>query len=236
MSEEDGAPTVEEVYDDIAESYADGYWSDNPHQADLEFPATTDLIPEVAGERVLDAGCGSGVYTEWLLDRGASVVGVDVRESMLEETRDLVGTRATLHRADLSEGLPFASDGEFDGVVCAQVLDHLPSLETPFREFARILNDGGFLVVSVRHPLRNARAYEDWTYYETERQIEDWGVETPHYTRPLQTILDELLSVGLQLEALTEPEPTEAFREKAPEEYERLSRRPQFLCLRARKR
>ncbi|WP_248515671.1 class I SAM-dependent methyltransferase [Salinarchaeum laminariae] len=236
MDEEDETAAVEDVYDEIAASYAEGYWSDNPHQAELEFPATTDLIPTVSGERVLDAGCGSGVYTEWLLDRGATVVGVDLSEAMLEEARDLVGTRATLRLGDLSEGIPFAEDGEFDGVVCAQVLDHLPSLEAPFQEFARILEEGGFLVISVRHPLRNASEYEDWTYYETERQIEDWGVETPHYTRPLQSILNELVAAGFQLEHVSEPEPTETFREAAPKEYEQLSKRPQFLCLRARKR
>lgn len=234
MSDGEDVARVEEVYDRIAHSYAEGYWSDNPHQADLEFPATTDLVPDVGGQRILDAGCGSGVYTGWLLDRGASVVGVDLSDGMLEEARAQVGSRATLLRADLSAALPFG-DAAFDGVVCAQVLDHLPSLKAPFREFARVLETGGFLVVSVRHPLRNASDYEAWTYYEIERQVEDWGIDTPHYARPLQAILNQLVAAGFRLEEVREPEPTEAFAEKAPEEYELLSRRPQFLCLCARK-
>lgn len=234
---EDDSPAVADVYDDIAESYAANYWEENLHQAELEFPATTRLLEgvDLDDQRVLDAGCGSGVYTEWLLDCGADVVAIDVSEAMLEQTEALVGDDAELHHADLREPLEFAEGDSFDGVVCAEVLDHVEDLDTPFDEFARVLAQGGFLVLSVRHPLRNAIEYEDWSYFRTERLIEDWGVDTPHYPRPLAGILNSLLAAGFRLETVDEPTPTEAFRERDPAEYERLTHRPQFLCLRARR-
>jgi SAM-dependent methyltransferase len=229
-------PSIEDVYDRIAESYAATYWQENLHQSELEFPATTGLLKAVdlADRRVLDAGCGSGVYTDWLLDRGADVVATDVSEAMLEETEALVGDDAELHQADLRDPLSFAEDDSFDGVVCAQVLDHVEDLSVPIGEFARVLRPGGFIVLSVRHPVRNALAYETWPYFETERQIEDWGVDTPHYPRPMAGILNTLLEAGFRLESVTEPTPTDRFHERDPEEAERLTHRPQFLCLRAR--
>lgn len=232
----DEPPSIEDVYDRIAESYAASYWETNLHQAELEFPATTTLLEavELSGQRVLDAGCGSGVYTEWLLERDADVVATDVSEAMIRETESLVGDDAVLHQADLREPLSFAESASFDGVVCAQVLDHIEDLSVPIGEFARILRPGGYLVLSVRHPVRNALEYDGWSYFETERQIEDWGVDTPHYPRPLAGILNTLLEAGFRFERVTEPTPSERFRERDPEEAERLTRRPQFLCLRAR--
>lgn len=84
-------PIAEDAYDALADQYAETVRS-NPYNAHLEFPATTALIPDIEGKRVLDAGCGTGVYTEWLLEEGAeSVVGVDGSEEMLAHARDAVG-------------------------------------------------------------------------------------------------------------------------------------------------
>lgn len=52
-SDED--PIAEDAYDELAGDYADDVET-NPYNASLEFPATSDLVPEVAGDRVLDAG------------------------------------------------------------------------------------------------------------------------------------------------------------------------------------
>ncbi len=42
------------------------------------------LLPELHGKRVLDAGCGPGVCTQQLIDRGATVVGFDMSDRMLK--------------------------------------------------------------------------------------------------------------------------------------------------------
>src|SRR6516225_6970499 len=47
-----------------------------PHNALYERPAMLSLLPDVRGRRVLDAGCGPGLYAEWLAQQGASVVAV----------------------------------------------------------------------------------------------------------------------------------------------------------------
>ena len=59
-------------YDEIADAYAAGV-DDAPYNAHYERPATLALLPDVANAHILDAGCGSGFYTEELVRRGAHV-------------------------------------------------------------------------------------------------------------------------------------------------------------------
>ena len=70
------------AYTALADAYAARIGT-KAHNAFYERPATLTLVPEVAGKTVLDAGCGPGVYTEWLLNKGAKVVAFDANERML---------------------------------------------------------------------------------------------------------------------------------------------------------
>lgn len=228
----DEDPIATEAYDELAEEYAEQVES-NAYNAHLDFPATTGLVPDVAGERVLDAGCGAGQYTEWLLEQGADVVGVDASEGMLAEARERVGQRATLRQADLGQPLSFARDDSFDGVLSALVLDYVPDWEATFAEFARILRPGGFVVVSVTHPFDEFPLSPGANYFDVEERTKEWSTEVPYYRRPLSAMVNPVLDAGFRLDRLLEPRPTPAFAEKRPEAYETESRRPVFLCLRA---
>lgn len=224
--------TPADAYDELAAGYEADVEA-GAYNAHLEFPGTTSLVPDVDGKRVLDAGCGAGRYTEWLLDRGADVVGVDASEAMLERAADRVDDRAALHHGDLAEPLSFADDGAFDGVVSALALDYVEDWQSTFVEFERVLAPGGFLVFSVPHPIDEFDADEDVNYFETERRTADWDVDVPYYRRPLSAMFAPLLDAGFRVDAVHEPQPTEAFAEQRPERYETESREPVFLCLRA---
>jgi SAM-dependent methyltransferase len=229
-------PIAKGAYDELADRFAEEVRS-NPYNADFEFPATTDLIPDVDGKRILDAGCGTGVYTEWLLERGAKVVGFDVSEAMLNQVPDEVQEAATFYQADLAKPFEFADSDWFDGIVSALALGYVEDLRDPFSEFARVLTPGGFLVFSTAHPLDQFPIDEDdgnANYYEVERREKDWDVDMPYYRRPVSEIINPLLETGFQIERFVEPQPTAAFEEKWPERYEKESRYPVFVCVRAR--
>src|SRR5687768_962934 len=74
-------------YDEIAEAYASGVDS-APYNAFYERPATLALIPDVAAAHILDAGCGSGFYTEELLKRGARVSAIDGSAEMTKHAEE----------------------------------------------------------------------------------------------------------------------------------------------------
>lgn len=224
---------VAAVYDEIAAKYAQEMET-NPYNTELEFPGTTALIPDVTGKRVLDAGCGSGLYTEWLVDQGAEVVAMDASENMLSQAKKRLGTQAEFYQGDLEDRLDFAEDEAFDGVISALVLHYLKDWRQPLAEFARVLKPGGFLVFSVGHPVEEYVDNENVNYFETEQfENEWWSVEIPYYRRPLFEMLSPLLEAGFQLDGIVEPQPTDAFKEKQPEAYEKESQQPVFLCLRA---
>jgi 2-polyprenyl-6-hydroxyphenyl methylase / 3-demethylubiquinone-9 3-methyltransferase len=95
------------------------------------------------GRLVLDAGCGGGLVAKGLAAAGATVVGLDRSLGSLGVARRAVGERF-LPAGGRLERLPFA-DGRFDGVVAADVLEHVPDLPAAVAELGRVLAPGGVL-------------------------------------------------------------------------------------------
>src|SRR5438067_11536525 len=101
--------------------------------------------------RILDAGCGNGRYTRFLLreaPRDAVLTAFDLSQRMLKRARRrLHSPRVTHVSADLTR-LPYP-DGYFDAAVCGWVLEHLPDPRPGLRELARVLQPGGKLLLLV---------------------------------------------------------------------------------------
>lgn len=96
-----------------------------------------------AGARVVDLGCGSGVFTHILQQRGYRCVGVDLSPKLIAIAKTNFAD-IDFHTGDI-EQLPFA-DASFDGVLLSGVLHHLPELSRCATEVFRILQPGGKFV------------------------------------------------------------------------------------------
>jgi SAM-dependent methyltransferase len=100
-------------------------------------------------KRILDAGCGNGRYTRFLLEQAdpdAVVTAFDYSRRMLARARQrLDSDRPTQVAADLTR-LPYG-DGVFDAVVCGWVLEHLPDPRPGLRELSRVLQPAGKLLL-----------------------------------------------------------------------------------------
>ena len=243
-------PLGERNYEQFAYRYAH-YAENKVHNAHYERPNTLMLLPDVAGQRVLDAGCGPGIYAEELLTRGAEVLAFDVTADFVDITKERLGDqggdRASVLQADLLQPLSFAGDGEFDGVLCALVLDYIEHWGPVFQEFCRVLKPGGWLLLSAGHPFGDwlwlSRKYPQFAdnYFSTRLfQVEWHGFGDPPvpitaYRRPLSQMLNPLAAAGLHLERIREARPTQVFKERDPEEYEYLNREPGFIAILARK-
>lgn len=107
---------------------------------------------DFSGLRLLDLGCGSGVFSSLLAERGGSVTAVDLTEAavrMARETADRTGASVAIARMD-AEKLAFG-DGTFDFVYSWGVLHHTGDMESAVAEAARVLKPGGRGIMMVYH-------------------------------------------------------------------------------------
>jgi SAM-dependent methyltransferase len=238
MKKRSSRPVAQSAYDELAEEYA-ARIDTKPHNAYYERPATLSLLPDVIGKRVLDAGCGPGVYAEWLVEHGAHVVALDANEKMVALARQRLGEKVQILQANLEAPLDFLEDGSFDIVVSPLVMDYIKTWEPVFGEFHRVLISGGYLVFSMEHPyMKYATHHLMSNYFKVERVEYVWRgfgkpVNVPSYRRPLSGVINPLLRAGFILEQILEPLPTDEFLERDPEDYEELMHSPGFMCVRA---
>ena len=192
---------------------------EHPFHRYYERPAMLLLLePAVTtAKTLLDAGCGSGVYSTWAYARGLQVTAVD------KELGDVEAPYACIC-ADLTKPLPLA-DHTFDVIVCALVLQQLPSLEVCLNEFKRVLAVKGKVLISVPHPFETMTAANK--YFE----LVDTRPQASHrrYHRSLQAYFNAFQQAGLTAVDIAEPQPTELLEQAAPELYHTLNTRPGLL-------
>ena len=159
-----------------------------------------DRLDLRAGDRVLDMGCGAGRHAFEMYRRGGDVVAFDQDADELAGVLDLfaamreAGEVPAGAEADIKQGdalaLPFA-DEEFDRVVAAEVLEHIPDDTAAIAELVRVLRPGGTIAVTVPRwlPERICWALSD-AYHEVE------GGHVRIYTG--DELVGKLTSAGLE--------------------------------------
>lgn len=238
MEDQKKKPIAQAAYNKLAEAYAERV-DTKPHNAYYERPATLSLLPDVKGKHVLDVGCGPGVYAEWLVEHGAQVTAFDANRKMVRLARKRLGDRSQVLLADLEAHLDFAEDSSFDIIVAPLVMDYVKDWEAAFKEFHRVIKSGGIFVFSMEHPLGKYYDHRETSnYFNTELVKYTWRgfgapVSVPSYRRPLNAVVSPLIAAGFTLERILEPQPTQEFKQTAPEDYEELMRSPGFMCIRA---
>jgi SAM-dependent methyltransferase len=233
-------PIAFDAYEALAEAYA-AVVETKPHNAFYERPATLSLLPEIKGKKILDAGCGPGIYSEWLIKNGANVTAIDASPKMIGMAKQRLGETADIRIADMSKPLDFLENSSFDVVLSPLVLDYIENWNGVFAEFYRLLRPSGHFIFSVTHPFFDYTYYKSDNYFKTELVSCEWRgfdkarVQMPSFRRPLNELLNPLLEAGFQLEKIIEPLPTDEFKDADPKHYEELSKFPAFLCIKARK-
>jgi 2-polyprenyl-3-methyl-5-hydroxy-6-metoxy-1,4-benzoquinol methylase len=224
------------AYDEIAD------WYDDAVQNGILAPfhdwvilIVLDLAKEVKGLRVCDLACGQGIVTRRLAERGASVVGVDLSEKLLdiawryerEEPRGISYVRGD------AQALDAIADETFDGVVCNTALMDIPDLAAALRTVSRILRPRGWFVFSVVHPIFQTPGSPRWTRkgdvivgadvrnyfaegYWRRDDLDGVRGRVGAYHRTLSTYINALVQSGLTIERLSEPRATGRFGDLAP--------------------
>lgn len=111
------------------------------------------------GKRAVDVGCGAGLLTEGLAQRGAETLGIDMAEDALEVAR-LHGLESGVkaeYRRVPAEELARELPGTFDLVCCMEMLEHVPAPESVIAACAALAKPGGTLVFSTIN--RNPKSF-----------------------------------------------------------------------------
>ena len=105
------------------------------------------MLKPSRGEFILDAGCGTGVFTAHLLERGARVVGLELSRPMLTRTMIKSEGRGFLSVQGDMQNLPFA-DGSFDKAVSITAIEFIENAKVAVEEMFRVTKAGGTIVVA----------------------------------------------------------------------------------------
>lgn len=126
-------------------------------------PIRVDYIDRQAqgleGKSILDIGCGGGILSEALAQRGAGVTGIDMAELSLKVARMHLHESGLEVDYQLATAEAFAIDnaGSFDIVTCLEMLEHVPDPASVIDAAVKLLKPGGLLFLSTIN--RNAKAF-----------------------------------------------------------------------------
>ena len=142
-----------EIFDDWPEKY--DLWFETPigrlikqHESDL----ILEMLRPEKGERILDAGCGTGVFTLDVLAAGALIVGLELSLPMLlRGAKKMKAYPFHPVRAEMTK-LPFA-ENEFDKAVSVTAIEFVEDGKTAISELFRVTKPGGCVVVATLNSL-----------------------------------------------------------------------------------
>ena len=237
-------------------------WYDNlvgergsDYHENVIIPGALKMLAPQKGEKILDVGCGQGVFCRELARAGAVVTGIDAAEKLIKAARSrsanikyLVTDAADLH---------IFPNGSFDAVSCIMAIQNMEPLEKIISEMARVLKPDGGLLLVMNHPCFRIPRQSGWGIDEQRklqyRRIDSYltslkipikmhpGADptllTWTFHRPLSEYFKALNAHGLAVSELAE---LASHRESKPGASSRMENRaraeiPMFLSLLAQK-
>lgn len=170
-------------------------------------PQAMDLLKPQRGEHILDLGCGQGVFSRAMADKGAKVTGVDAATTLIEKARTYRSrTPIRYHARDAAE---LSGLGEFDAASAILCLQNMEHLDTVIAATAAVLKPGGRMLWVLNHPAFRIPRQSSWGN-EEERKIQYRRVDAysstlgiPILMHPGQADSESTISFHRSFETLT---------------------------------
>jgi 2-polyprenyl-3-methyl-5-hydroxy-6-metoxy-1,4-benzoquinol methylase len=162
---------------------------------EVEEPIVEKLIDGLPISSVLDVGTGTGRYALKLARRGADVIAIDQSLEMLALAQQKASSedlKIDFRLASLDDDLPFEAN-QFDFLVCALMLSHVPNLGLIAQKFYNVLQVDGYLLLTAYHP--DIIKYGWRTVFHRPKK----AYILPNVSRSRAEYLDTLVSTGFHV-------------------------------------
>ena len=253
--------TTRDNWNKMAKAYEEFNTGDDSYSVCIEWPTIKGMLPKLEGKRVLDVGCGTGIFT-FLLEQynPKRVVGIDLTEEMLgiaEEKKKERGSAATFVAGDASRIDEYIKE-KFDFIFSSTTTHYIDDLSRMFSGLADLLEDDGEMIFSIIHPVYSAqypkehgeefpnddewvvnyldhseRAYiQPWIEYNDD--VEDFLCRSHHYT--MSDYMKAIRQAGLYVDMMEEPEPPKEWEETMPGRYYAFIETPTYMILKLKKK
>ena len=144
---------------------ASRWWDENSEFKPLHDinPLRLDYIEQrvgsLADKTVLDVGCGGGILSESMTQRGATVTGIDMGEAPLNVAKlHLYESELSIdYRQITAEQLSHEQPASFDVVTCMEMLEHVPNPASVVTACHNLVKPGGHIIFSTIN--RNPKSY-----------------------------------------------------------------------------
>ncbi len=254
---------IRKIWNTNAEFWDDRVGDGNLFQDALIEPASTKLLGDIAGKRVLDIACGAGRYARKMAEMGAYVLGIDLCDKFIERAgmrtpesmKNIEYRQLDATDASLLKGLGRES---FDAAVCTMGLMDMRDIDPLFSSLPHLLKPGGIFVFTIMHPcFQNAEstAFAEETEFDGRTEVRSgvkvsryiepvhWkGVGVPgqperhyYFHRPLSLIFGTAFRSGLVVDGLEEPVLPEPQKNVNPISWSAKREIPPILAVRMRK-
>ena len=218
----------------------------------IETPIITAMLPDLKGKKMLDIGCGMGQHAMQYSRAGAaSVTGTDISEKMLEFAKENNPADNITYRRLAFEDLEQIDD-RFDVITSSLAFYYSEDFGKLMKDVYRLLNDGGYLVFSMSHPIATAYdgTYDRYTRTEDRvrlyANLHNYGIEGVRhfkwvvddyevYHRKVSTLINCLASAGFIIEECQESTVPDEMVEKYPDRFGGVVHQPDFIFFRCRK-
>jgi len=213
----------------------------------LEMPGTLELLGKVKGKKILDWGCGSGIYAKILSKRGAVVKGFDISEELIKI--------AKINNPDLDlrqgSGYKIPFNEKFDIVFASLAINYTKDWDKVFSEVKRVLNDKGIFIFSFGNPVTEISKKMDFDGkrirvigdYFTQRKIEGLyenikgkEIQLWNYHRTYETIIKTILKNRFEIIDYKDCYPLKKSKKLFPNYYEQYTKIPNFCVWKLRKK
>ena len=242
---------VSNKYDFMAEHYHNWRTKKNPkgwfYNEMLEMPATFGLLENIKGKKILDFGCGSGIYAKILTKKGAKVKGFDISPQMIKIAKE-ENPKLDLK---IASGYKIPFKEKFDIVLAALVIDYFNDWDRVFKQVNKVLKKGGYFIFSQGNPVEECKKkikirgktikvlgdyFTEKKIYNIWKNIKGKDLRMPTYHKTYETIIKTIIKNGFEIADYKDCFPLKKAKKLFPSDYKEYSKRPFFCVWKVRKK